>query len=253
MDSLEPGRKFLKSDRWEELDQAGTDQRRKVPAPPVQKPYPDAAQLIDLPAPETLTLGQMPLAEAMRRRRSRRKFTVEALTLAELSFLLWATQGVSQMTANNKATLRTVPSGGARHPFETYLSANRVTGLEQGLYRYLALEHKLYLLRTDPDMARQIGEACNGQGFVGHCAATFMWTVIPYRTEWRYSVVSHKVIALDAGHVCQNLYLACEALGAGTCAVGAYDQNKLDAFLGVDGQDEFAIYVAPVGKVPPEA
>jgi nitroreductase len=49
--------------------------------------------------------------------------------------------------------------------------------------------------------------------------------------------------------MCQNLYLACEAIGAGTCAVGAYHQNKLDAFLGVDGQDEFAIYVAPVGKV----
>jgi SagB-type dehydrogenase family enzyme len=68
--------------------------------------------------------------------------------------------------------------------------------------------------------------------------------------EWRYDVAAHKVIALDAGHVCQNLYLACEAVDAGTCAIGAYDQEELDDLLGVDGIEEFAIYLAPVGKVP---
>jgi len=76
----------------------------------------------------------------------------------------------------------------------------------------------------------------------------FIWTTIPYRMEWRYSVVSHKIIALDAGHVCQNLYLACESIGCGTCAIGAYDQEKMDRFLGVDGEEEFAIYAAPVGR-----
>jgi nitroreductase len=59
----------------------------------------------------------------------------------------------------------------------------------------------------------------------------------------------HKLIALDAGHVCQNLYLAVEAIGAGTCAIDAYDQDKMDALLGVDGKDGFAIHVAPVGKI----
>lgn len=44
---------------------------------------------------------------------------------------------------------------------------------------------------------------------------TFIWTAIPYRMEWRYGLDSHKVIAMDAGHVGQNLYLACEAIGAG--------------------------------------
>jgi SagB-type dehydrogenase family enzyme len=69
--------------------------------------------------------------------------------------------------------------------------------------------------------------------------------------EWRYGLAAHKVIALDAGHVCQNLYLACEAIGAGTCAIGAYDQDALDALLEVDGRDEFAVYLAPVGKIGP--
>lgn len=64
----------------------------------------------------------------------------------------------------------------------------------------------------------------------------------------RNGLASHKVIALDAGHVCQNLYLACEAVGAGACAIAAYDQDAMDELLGVDGRDEFTVYLAPVGK-----
>jgi len=83
---------------------------------------------------------------------------------------------------------------------------------------------------------------------VGAAAVTFVWTAIPYRMEWRYGLAAHRVILLDAGHVCQNLYLACEAIGAGTCAAAAYDQEKIDGLLGLDGKDEFVIYLAPVGK-----
>ena len=66
--------------------------------------------------------------------------------------------------------------------------------------------------------------------------------------EWRYGLAAHKVIALDAGHVGQNLYLACEAVGCGTCAIAAYDQEAMDHLLRIDGLDEFVIYLATVGK-----
>ena len=78
---------------------------------------------------------------------------------------------------------------------------------------------------------------------------TFVWTAIPYRMEWRYGMAAHKVIAIDAGHVCQNLYLACEAVDAGTCAIAAYDQERMDRLLGVDGSEEFTVYLASVGKI----
>lgn len=248
MESTEPNRRFLKSDRWEEWRQSETDQRKGIPPLPPEKPCPEDAALIDLPAPEDLALGEMPLAEAIRRRRSRRRFTGEPLTLDELSFLLWATQGISKVMPENAASLRTVPSGGARHPFETCLLVNRAGGLAPGLYRYLPLEHKLCLLRQEAGLVEKVDEACYGQ-YVKDSAVVFIWTVVPYRTEWRYAFLSPKIIALDAGHLCQNLYLASEAIGAGTCAIGAYDQLKMDAVLEVDGEDEFAIYVAPVGKI----
>ena len=145
------------------------------------------------------------------------------------------------------ATRRTVPSGGSRHPFETYLAVMKVDGLAQGLYRYLAIEHKLLLLNEDPEIRAKISDGC--ADFAVESAVTFIWTAIPYRSEWRYGPLAAKLVAQDSGHMCQNLYLACTAIQAGTCAVGAYSQRKMDSLLGVDGVDEFTVYCAPVGKV----
>jgi SagB-type dehydrogenase family enzyme len=249
VDYTEAYHRFLKADLWTEWEGFESDQRKQVPFPDLEKPAPQGARLIDLVPPEALTVGRMPLFEVIGRRRSRRKFTQAPLTLEELSFLLWATQGVQHILGNGAASLRTVPSGGARHPFETYLAVFRVEGLEPGLYRYLALKHKLCFLRYEEGLAEKVSEGCAGQSFAGASAVTFIWACIPYRTEWRYAMVAAKIIAQDSGHLCQNLYLASEAIGAGTCAIGAYDQAKMDALLGLDGRKEFTIYVAPVGKI----
>ncbi len=249
MDAIERGRRLLKATSWEKARETETDQKKGVAHPPLQKPTPEDAPLVDLPDPTTVQVGETSVFEAISSRRSHRRFNLSPLTLNELTFLLWATQGVQRVVRDGVASLRTVPSAGARHPFETYLVVNRVSGLEPGLYRYLPLDHKLCFLRSDSEFPAKVTEACLGQEFVGQASVVFAWTVIPYRTEWRYSVFSHKVIAMDAGHVCQNLYLACEAIGAGTCGIGAYHQHKMDALLGVDGEDEFTIYLAPVGKI----
>ncbi len=240
---------FLRADGWGEFPVMGTDQQRGLPRPPLEKPAPAGAPTFALPAPEDLHLGNRPLREVMAERRSRRHFTADPLSLADLAYLLWATQGVRSVIGGNQNVMRTAPSAGARHPFETYLVVQHVEGLEAGLYRYLSLSHRLCLLRRDPGLQDEAVSACVEQGFVGQAAVTFFWTAIPYRTEWRYSRMAPKLIALDAGHVCQNLYLAAESLGAGACAIGAYDQDLADALVGVDGADEFVVYIAPVGRL----
>ncbi|MBD3306888.1 SagB/ThcOx family dehydrogenase, partial [candidate division KSB3 bacterium] len=132
---------------------------------------------------------------------------------------------------------------------ETYLCVLRVDGLEMGIYRYLPVEHQLVLEFRDAHLPEKIMAATLQQKFTTRSAVTFIWTTIPYRMEWRYDIASHKVIAIDAGHVCQNLYLACEAIGAGVCAIAAYHQEWVDDLIKLDGSDEFAIYLAAVGKV----
>jgi len=87
MESMKTGRKFLKAGLWDEWLKQDTDQRKKVPPPPLQKTYSDDAKLIDLVAPQDLTMGNMPLIEAINRRKSHRRFTAEALSPEEVSFL----------------------------------------------------------------------------------------------------------------------------------------------------------------------
>lgn len=232
-------------------DFSQTDQNKGVEAPPVEKPYPREAQLIDLPPKgEWKNLQEIDLISALDKRESRRNYLDNPLSQEELSFLLWATQGIRGRPFPSRGhAFRTVPSAGCRHTFETYLALLNVQGLEEGIYRYLPLSHQLLVEFTLEGLREKIVEATLGQAFVANSALLFIWTTIPYRMEWRYGMASHKVIALDAGHVCQNLYLACEAVGAGTCAIAAYDQTLADNLIKVDGEDEFVIYMAPVGKV----
>lgn len=250
MENTHVGREFLKAYGW---SRRGTsDQQKGVPMPAIQKALPENAQTLNLVDPAEFKVGNVAVLDVIKKRQSRRRFTNEPLTLEELSYLLWATQGLRAAHRDGRPSFRTVPSAGARHPFETYVAVHRVEGLEPGFYRYLPLDHKLCLIYQSDSLPDVVTEACIGQRFVAEAAAVFVWTVIPYRAEWRYAVASHKHIALDAGHVCQNLYIAAESIGAGTCAIGAYDQDAMDRMVGVDGEDEFVIYAAPVGKVPKE-
>lgn len=245
---LEAARDFLKDNVRQRTDFSQTEQNRGIPVPPVEKPFAADAVRIDLPkGGDPGKTGSMSVGEAIARRESRRYYCDEPLTLDELSFLLWATQGI-RLRLDQGHALRTVPSAGCRHAFETYLCMLNVTGTAQGVYRYLPLEHQLLPVSEHEDLGRLVGRAALGQMWVGDAAAVFVWSALPCRMEWRYGMAAHKVIALDAGHVCQNLYLACEAIGAGTCAIAAYDQLAMDTLLGIDGVDEFTIYLAPVGK-----
>ncbi|MDI9618787.1 SagB/ThcOx family dehydrogenase [Methanothermobacter sp.] len=247
MNEIERNRYFLKDSIRKRIDFSKTPQSMGAAAPPFEKPWPEDAEMIDLPVLDWAEMVDVNIVRCIRNRKSRRSYTDRPLKLEELSFLLWATQGI-RMVAGHSA-FRTVPSAGCRHTFETYLAVFNVEGLEAGLYRYIPSVHRLLVEYLDDNISQRIVEASFNQRFTGESAVTFIWTTIPYRMEWRYGLAAHRVILIDAGHVCQNLYLACEAIGAGTCAVAAYDQEYLDEVLGVDGVDEFAIYMAPVGKV----
>jgi SagB-type dehydrogenase family enzyme len=224
-----------------------SDQRKGLPQPPSEKSVPTDAVLIDLPKPNRDIMTKPRLFDCIKDRKSRRKFTAESLALDELSYLLWATQGVREVMAGRG--FRTVPSAGCRHPFDTYLAVSRVDGLEPGFYRYLALSHQLALVEVASDIEARVKAVSGGMTWIASAAVIFVWVVTPYRSEWRYAGEAQRVMLLDAGHVCQNLYLAAESLGCGTCAIGAFKQTDIDAMFGLDGKEEFVLYCAPVGKV----
>ena len=245
---MEINRDFLKSYMIEKYPEVETDQKKEIPAPPLQKEYSSDQELIELPDPgECKAPEERSIMDVIDKRRSHRKFSEEPLTIEELSFLLWSTQAMEK----DNERLRKVPSGGARHPFETYIYVRKVDELTPAIYRYLPKEHALVLHQEVDNTTRKdrkLTAACLGQKFVARAAVAFIWTAIPYRTEWRYGPAAYKLIAQDSGHLCQNLYLASEAIKAGTCGIGAYSQERIDDFIDVDGEDEFVLYLAPVGK-----
>lgn len=245
----EPFRYFLKDSIRKRVDFSQADQNRGIAPPPIEKPFDKQARRIDLITPHRFeNIAALDLISAIQNRQSHRTYRQDHLTLEELSFLLWATQGVKGKLDEGHA-LRTVPSAGCRHALETYLCVFNVKCVDPGVYRYLPLEHQLLFEFSEDHLAQKLVKAVFGQPYPAQSAVTFIWTAIPYRMEWRYSLAAHKVIAIDAGHVCQNLYLACEAIQAGTCAIAAYDQEAMDQLLRIDGKDEFTIYLASVGKI----
>lgn len=246
MKRFEEGRNFMRSPFKGSML---SDQQKQMPQPPLEKPLEEGSKLIDLPEVDEKLLVKSDINQCILDRESRRDYSDESISIEELSYLLWMTQGVKDIKGDNYATIRPVASAGARHPFETYLAINNVEGLEKGMYRYIALEHKLLFLFEEESLPERITEVTRGQKFAGRAPVNFIWSCIPYRGEWRYGDRSHKVMLIDAGHVGQALYIACEAIGLGTCAIAAYEQEPMDDLLRIDGEDEFAVYMAPVGKV----
>lgn len=227
-----------------------SDQDLKLPQPPLVKaPMAKDGNRIALPK----DFAQLPmlhnLTQLIESRRSARIYTQEEMSLTQLSFLLWSCQGVKSIRGKSYATLRTVPSGGARHPFETYLMIRKVNGLKPGVYHYLPMEHALEFLHEVEDMDEKINESLCGQSWAAKANVLFYWSMVPYRAEWRYGIYAHRVALMDAGHMAENLYLACTGIGLGCCAIGAFRDELCSELFTLDGEEEFMLYVVPVGTV----
>lgn len=243
-ETIQRNRNFMKSAFGGET--VVSDQQKLLPQPPLAIAA-KSDQRIPLTMDFQQVVQQHDYVKLLQERVSNRFYAEDPMTLDQLAFLLWSTQGVRAIRGKNYAALRPVPSAGARHAFETYLLVSNVQGLEQGVYHYLPMEHALEPISLQENMAQTMAECACNQKWAGKAAVTFVYTVVAYRGEWRYTVNAHRVMLIDAGHIVQNLYLSAQAIGCGTCAIAAFQQEMTDKLLQVDGNEEFTVYMAPVG------
>ena len=254
---IDTGRTFMKGYRAEEPfasygEAFESDQERKLPQPPLVKEPREGTARYPLPLDFTGLERKDDLIALIRDRRSSRVYTQENMTLTQLSFLLWATQGIKSIRGKSYATIRTVPCGGARHEFETYLLVRKVEGLPEGAYHYLPMDHALEYYGPVEELDQAITESLVGQSWAAKANVVFYWTMVAYRAEWRYGIYAHRVALIDAGHLGQNLYLGCTGLGLGTCGIAAFDHDLCCKLFGLDGHEEYMVYTAPVGTVRDE-
>lgn len=239
-----------------EMHQATCYENLPVSGEKLKESYPvyfdsvlDESKLIQLPDLKDFEPENNNFVDNLLKRRSLRRYDTGAvMSQAELSYLLMLTQGVREIDQKRELTYRFVPSAGSRHPFVTYLLIQNVEGLQAGIYHYVAQLHAIEPFDLSPKAIEKAYQATLRQKQVITSAVSFFWSVEVYRTSWRYSSRAYRYIHLDAGHVCQNLYLAAESIDYGVCAIAAFDDHLANEIFGLDEQERFVVYIASVGK-----
>lgn len=233
---------YMKQSAWKR-----NNAKKLRPMPPFELPYPANATLIDIAEPDFLPDNKVNFLELVELRSTNRQYDEhEPLTNKELSYLLWCTQGIKMVTPAK--TIRNVPSAGGRNALETFLYIRRVEGIKKGLYRFLPIEHKLLLVSDEADIESKICDEFSTVGVSKKAAVVFIWSAVYERMACMFGERAYRYIYLDAGHVGQNLYLAAQSIGLKVCALGAFDDEQLNKNLGFDGNEQFVVYGAGVGK-----
>ncbi len=194
--------------------------------------------------PEPIAEAGVDALRAIRERRSRREYRWEPLTPEELSTILYHAVGIRGYELG--WPLRVYPSAGGLQPVEVYVNALLVEGVEPGLYHYNPRGHTLCKLRGPIPPERLQHLALDQE----HAAApaTLILTAVYARTASKYGARGYRYAHLDTGAVMQNVYLAAEALGLATVAIGAFYDHELCRELGIDCRWEIPMLIMPLGR-----
>jgi len=192
--------------------------------------------------PEPRNSGGISVEEALLERRSIRNYKNEALTLAEISQLLWAAQGIT-----DPGGYRTAPSAGALYPLEVYVVAGNVEGLQAGIYKYRPQGHELKKV-AEGDVRAELCAAALDQECIEDGAAVLVFAAVYERTTRKYGERGEQYVHMEVGHAAQNVYLQAVSQGLGTVVVGAFDDGGVEKLLQMQ-DDERALCIMPVGRV----
>jgi SagB-type dehydrogenase family enzyme len=211
---------------------------------------PAAVKTVKLPAPALD--GSVSAEKCLAQRRSVRTYADQPLTLAEVSQLLWAAYGITKPVPDLpqlRGGIRTAPSAGALYPLELYVVAGNVTGLAPGVYRYRPETHDLILVLAGDRRPALFG-AATSQTCVRDAPALIVYSAVFSRNTNKYGPRGReRYVCMDLGHSAENVYLQCGTLGLGTCAIGAFADDKLKSAMRMP-KDEEPLYIMPVGRLP---
>lgn len=192
--------------------------------------------------PEPVQGSNTSIEEALLKRRSIRSYKDSSLTLAEVSQLLWAAQGITSPRG-----LRTAPSAGAIYPLEVYVVAGDVDDLPDGVYRYNPYKHELVRV-AEGDKRTELCNAALGQTSVRNAAAVIVFSAAYERTTIKYGDRGIQYVYMETGHAAQNVFLQTVPLNLGTVVIGAFYGDKVKKVLKMSDREQ-PLYIMPVGRI----
>jgi SagB-type dehydrogenase family enzyme len=200
--------------------------------------YGDVRRITLPPAQST---GDAAVEEALRSRRSVRDFADEPLSLAQVSQLLWAAQGIT-----SREGFRTAPSAGALYPLEAYLVVGEAEGVPPGVYAYQPQPHALMAV-AEGDRLQRLSDAALSQGWIARASAVIVLGAAARRTTRKYGRRGHRYVHMEVGHAAQNVYLQAMSLGLGTTMVGAFHDEQVRDVLEM-ADDVEPLCLLPIGR-----
>ncbi len=192
----------------------------------------------EIKLPKPIEKGSLSVEETLQRRRSVREYKKGALSLGEVSQLLWAGGG-------RNLYRRTIPSAGATYPLELYLVSGEIEGLEMGFYHYIVSRHSLEKMKEE-DLRRRLCRAALDQRMIERAPANLIIAADYHRTTGHYGQRGVRYVHMEVGHMGQNISLQAVALNLGTVMIGAFSDKEIKEILGIE---EDPLYIIPVGRV----
>jgi SagB-type dehydrogenase family enzyme len=216
--------------------------------PPAFKEISSCIERIVLPKEDHALVMDIPLSQAILRRRSCRNFSYKPMTIENISKILWYSQGISEVALyeNFEIPFRPCPSAGALYPLELYPVIFNIEGLKKGIYHYSPIDHSLELLK-EGDFSNHISQLFMRQFYISGSSMCIIISAVVERTAWKYGSRGYRYILLEAGHVAQNICLIASAENLDTLTLGGFFDNLLANFLGVDPLFEPLIYGLAIG------
>ena len=174
-----------------------------------------ADKVIRLPKPNLNRNSEV--MEAFANRHSTREYAAKALTLTDLSDLLWAANGINRPEEGK----RTAPSAMNKQDVDVYVV------LPEGTYLYDAKAHQLNLVAEGDHR----GAVAGGQAFVKSAPVSLLLVSDLSRLSDAKNTHTQLMGAVDAGIVSQNISIFCSAAKLATVPRASMDTAKLKSVL----------------------
>lgn len=224
---------------WFLFPKTGSENQNK--SMPEEKYSFDENNIMNLP--QSRKDSETSIEQAFLNRRSIREYKDEALSLEEVSQILWSVQGITAL----KWGARTAPSAGALYPLEVYLVVRKAENLESGVYHYIPEGHKINKI-SEEDISNELAKAALGQMFIAEAPVSLVISAVFSRTTEKYGERGNQYVYLEAGHAGQNVYLQVQSLDLGTVTVGAFDDEEIKKILNLS-DEQTPLYIMPIGKL----